>query len=195
MIGVVLTGGASRRMGRPKPEVEIGGHSMADLVVSALRRVTDRVLAAGLPVAGVTTIPDPGPSVARGPLAGIVGALEETGSPIVAVAVDQPWIRFETLGELVGRFSGRAVVPCAGGVRQVTCAIYPPSVLAAVTNDLGTGSVQSLLDRVDHDAIDPEQWSAWGEDGRSWFSVDTVEDIAEGLRRYGVPTVAGPTEE
>jgi hypothetical protein len=46
------------------------------------------------------------------------------------------------------------------------------------------GSIQSLLDRVSFRAVTPETWVPWGEDGRSWFSVDTPEALAEGIRRF-----------
>jgi hypothetical protein len=32
--------------------------------------------------------------------------------------------------------------------------------------------------------VTPDTWVSWGEDGRSWFSVDTTEDLAVGLRRF-----------
>ena len=45
---------------------------------------------------------------------------------------------------------------------------------------------QAVLDLGCRD-IAPPQWREWGEDGRSWFSVDTPQALAEGLLRYGAP--------
>ena len=37
------------------------------------------------------------------------------------------------------------------------------------------------------EAIAADVWQTWGEDGRSWFSADTPEDIETGLGRFGPP--------
>ena len=71
------------------------------------------------------------------------------------------------------------------GVRQVTCAVYPSSVAVAARDEaVAGGSIQTLLDRVSFRAVPPEVWRDWGEDGRSWFSVDSVEDMAEAETRF-----------
>ena len=45
-------------------------------------------------------------------------------------------------------------------------------------------SILTILDRVDTTTVEPEEWRSWGEDGRSWFSVDTPEALQLGLSRY-----------
>jgi len=71
------------------------------------------------------------------------------------------------------------------GVRQVTCAVYPKAIAdAAIEEAEADGSIQSLLDRVSFEAVIPEIWVLWGEDGRSWFSVDTHAALEEGIRRF-----------
>jgi hypothetical protein len=78
------------------------------------------------------------------------------------------------------------VVPVdSAGVRQVTCAVYPKSIGEAALEEAGAdGSMQSLLDRVSFEAVTPEKWEEWGEDGRSWFSADSAAALEEGIRRY-----------
>jgi hypothetical protein len=87
-------------------------------------------------------------------------------------------------------------VPVDEGARQVTCAAYPAAwAEAADVEDEAGGSIQSLLDRLPHREVAPAEWAAWGEDGRSWYSVDTPEAAAAALGRYGgsAPvTPAGP---
>ena len=51
----------------------------------------------------------------------------------------------------------------------------------------GGGSIQSLLDLASFRPVTTAEWTAWGEDGRSWFSVDTREALAAGLDAYGSP--------
>jgi molybdopterin-guanine dinucleotide biosynthesis protein A len=71
------------------------------------------------------------------------------------------------------------------GIRQVTCAIYPKSVADAATEEASNGgSVQSLLDRVSFTAVTSDTWRSWGEDGRSWFSADDPESLAQGLSQF-----------
>jgi molybdopterin-guanine dinucleotide biosynthesis protein A len=193
ILGVILAGGASRRMGRDKALVEVAGAPMIERVAAALEPITDTLLVAGRTdsLAGLETIPDEveGPV---GPLAGVAAALGTAltagGLPsvVLAVAVNHPFVRQSTLRQLVIQHEGRAVVPIDGEVRQVTCAVYPASWAAAARRELQAGgSLQSLLDRMPHRLVTPDEWEAWGEDGRSWFSVDDEPSLAEGLARFG----------
>ena len=191
IIGVVLAGGASSRMGVDKATVKIEGRSMLDRVAASLEVVTDRLVVAGRsePVSGLTGLPDPAPGRA-GPLAGLTAALREAGAAgaeaVILVAVDQPFVRPETLARLIDGYAGQAVVPVAGGVRQVTCAVYPGNWEAEAMTELGAGgSIQSLLDRMPYTEVAPDEWAAWGEDGRSWFSVDDSAALGIALGRYG----------
>ena len=184
--GVILAGGESRRMGRDKAGVEIRGHSMLEMVASAVSPSVDGVIVSGPPRDGWATIPD---SVhVRGPLAGLATTLPVIGSThALLVSVDQPFMRTATIAALTSMASELAVVPVnAEGVRQVTCALYPAS-LADVAHEeaMADGSIQTLLDRVSFQPVTPEIWRDWGEDGRSWFSVDTEIRLAEGIERYG----------
>jgi hypothetical protein len=51
----------------------------------------------------------------------------------------------------------------------------------------GGGSIQSLLDMSGFRPVVEEEWRGWGEDGRSWFSIDEPANIEEGLSRFGPP--------
>lgn len=181
MLGVVLAGGASRRMGREKALVEIAGRPMVDWVTAALATVCDRVEIAGR-IEGRSGLVDP-PGVA-GPLAGLRAGLA-LGEDLVLVAVDQPWIRPETLRQLA--FREGTVVPIHHGVRQVTCARYS----AELADSAGSAvSIQELVDRVAFHAVEEGEWLSWGEDGRSWYSTDDDEALATGLLRFGPPVLA-----
>lgn len=188
MIGVILAGGRSSRMGVDKATFAVAGRPMIEWVAGALAAACDRVMVAGRQEApaGLEAIPDL-QSAPRGPLAGLVTALNRfPGEQLALVAVDQPWIRTATIRRLGERIEDLAVVPVEGGARQTTCAVYPPGVAPAAEEELaGGGSLQSLLDVV---AFTPVvDWQSWGEDGRSWFSVDTPQAAEEGLARFGLP--------
>jgi amidophosphoribosyltransferase len=185
VIGAVLTGGKSTRMGRDKSEVRVGNRKMLDIVGDAVARVTDRVVALGPDRDGWECWPD---SVhAEGPLAGIATALSRTDrDQVLVVAVDNPFVRFDTLQALIALASNVPVVPVdRQGVPQVTCALYPRVIADAALGEARSGgSIQSLLDRVSFRAVTPEEWEAWGEDGRSWYSVDEERDLDQGIARF-----------
>ncbi len=172
-------------MGSDKAEVVIEGQTMLQRVSSTLREFLPHVVVLGAERAGFECWPDAIP--ARGPLAGIVTALSlMEDDRVLIVAVDQPFVRAQTLERLSELESRIPVVPVDGeGVRQVTCALYPKAIAeAAIEEAEADGSIQSLLDRVSFLAVTPELWAPWGEDGRSWFSVDTPQALEDGLRRF-----------
>jgi molybdopterin-guanine dinucleotide biosynthesis protein A len=190
-IGVVLAGGASSRMGSDKAVTSVAGRPMSTWVLDALATVCDDVLVAGRPdgLGDVRGIADPVKD-RRGPLSGLVGALEQGGSaPILLVATDQPWVRSETLRGLAELSGELPVVPIDhDGIRQTTCAVFPPGILSVALDELlAGGSIQSVLDRTAFDPVEEDTWRAWGEDGRSWFSADTPEAVAEGIVKFGPP--------
>jgi molybdopterin-guanine dinucleotide biosynthesis protein A len=189
MLGVILAGGASRRMGGlgDKALLEVAGRPMAAWVIDAISGAVDQILVAGrAELLGIRGMADP-PGERRGPLAGLSVALAE-GRPVLVVAVDQPWLRPITAQRLVRADADQAVVPVEEGVRQTTCAFYPPALSRLAASELaGGGSIQSLLDMSGFRPVLEEEWRGWGEDGRSWFSIDEPADIEEGLHRFGPP--------
>ena len=181
----ILAGGASQRMGADKVLLEIAGIALLDHVLAA---------AAGLPAIvvgrqhpGVRSIADPSPQ-RQGPLAGLVAALEASEGSVLLIGADQPWLRPATLHALVAAADDALpVAPIDDGVRQVLCAVYPAGVLPEAQRLLvAERGPQAVLD-LGCRGIAGSEWAEWGEDGRSWFSVDTPEALEEGLRRYGLP--------
>ena len=181
MIGVVLAGGAGKRMGQDKAGVFVADRPMISWVIAALEPVVDRVTISGRTGGwnGHPGLPDP--EGIAGPLAGLAAGLL-LGEPVLLVAVDQPWVRTETLAKLAP--IGETVVPVHDEFRQVTCGVYYPVILESVYQ---AASLQGLMDLAPPLEVTEPVWRAWGEDGRSWFSVDRPEDVATGLERYGVP--------
>ncbi len=87
--GAVLCGGASRRMGRDKAMVEMGGRPLALGVAGALQEAgAGEVFAVGgdlraLADLGLEAIPDDQPG--EGPLGGVLTALRHASEPVVVV--------------------------------------------------------------------------------------------------------------
>ena len=168
-------------MGQDKSEVVVAGRPMIWWVVTALEKAADRVVVAGRAGGwdGRPGLPDP-PGMA-GPLAGLAAVLR-LGQPVLLVAVDQPWVRSATLSKLAA--VRETAVPIHHERRQVTCAVYHPDLAARIEQ---AGSLQGLMDLEPPLEITEPVWRSWGEDARSWFSVDRPDDIAIGLDRFGSP--------
>jgi molybdenum cofactor guanylyltransferase len=184
-LGAILAGGSSSRMGADKADVDVGGLTMLQRVSRAIQEVLPEVVLLGEDRTGFVCWPDQ--VDAAGPLAGITTALLRSAHPrVLIVAVDNAFVRSDTLAGLLSVASKLPVVPVDRyGVRQVTCAVYPASIATVAAEEAGGGgSIQTLIDRVSFEPVTPEVWGSWGEDGRSWFSLDTTETLEEGLRRY-----------
>ena len=185
VLGVIVAGGASRRMGRDKALVLLEGRPLIAWVADALEAVCPRVLVAGRVEGwegrlGIEDLPG-----VRGPLAGLAAALVD-GEDVLLLAVDQPWARPVTLAALAQ--VGGTAVPVEAGIRQVTCALYSPSLASIAAGEVGReGSLQTLLDQAEFTAVSESEWKSWDEDGRSWYSVDTPADLRRGLERFGPP--------
>jgi molybdopterin-guanine dinucleotide biosynthesis protein A len=178
-VGAVLAGGQSRRMGTDKASEAIGGKRMIDHVVAAVTAAGLRPVVAGArrPDVAATFVADP-PDVA-GPAAGLVAVMRRhPGAAVVLVGTDQPYVRPETLRALLDT-PGPLVAPLDGR-RQTLCAVYRAEVLPALERLIavhGNPSLQALFD--DPEAVDVSErtWRSWGEDGRSWLSIDLLAGL------------------
>jgi len=186
-IVAVLAGGDSTRMGFDKAHAVVGTSTMLETVLTTAARIGDPVVIGRTSAPpGVPASPDLRPE-SRGPLTGLETALKlYPGRDIALVAVDHPFLQPDTVERLL-EIGGDAVVPVHDGWQQVTCAVYRPTFTDAATAvlDAGCRSIIEALDRADTSLVDEETWRAWGEDGRSWFSIDSPDRIDEGLRRFG----------
>lgn len=174
-------------MGQDKADVLVDDRTMLDLVGAAVRSVTSHSVLLGPDREGWECWPDS--FHAEGPLAGIATALSRTEEDhVLLVAVDQPFIEVETLSRIRDLANGIPIVPVDDhGVPQVTCAIYPRGISGEAAEEAASGgSVQSLLDRVSFRPVSPNEWRAWGEDGRSWYSADDPEALEKGKAKFGV---------
>jgi molybdenum cofactor guanylyltransferase len=136
MIGVVLAGGAGRRIGGGKPIKMLAGRPLAAYPAAALAAVCDRVAIVAKPgtelpqLAGVEVWNDE-PVEPQHPLTGIVHALERAdGEPILVCAADMPFVTKESLEALTQ--TGRTAVATADGRLQPLLALYRPGALPSL---------------------------------------------------------------
>lgn len=128
MTGLVLAGGASRRMGRDKTELLLEGERLVDRAVRRLgQRCREVIVASGdgqrLDV-HVRQVADP--IAGAGPLAGIVAGIRAASHPYVAVvAVDAPHLDLEVLTRCAERIGDAPVcIPEVAGVLQPLHAVW-----------------------------------------------------------------------
>ena len=166
-------------MGMDKAAALVEGEPMISRVAAALVGAGLDVLVAGpaRPEFDLPTVPDaPG----HGPVAGLVGAMDAYPlSSMFVVAVDQPRIRPETAAALTA-INGDVVAPLWRNVPQVTCAMYRPAVASVARDVLRSerASLRAIVDRTEAVLVPEASWRSWGEDGRSWRSIDTPDDLA-----------------
>ena len=133
----VLVGGASRRMGRPKEALLVGGVRLLDRTLDALGAAGrgDAVLLGGArsvggPASVLPRLAD-APGV-EGPLAGLLAALRsDPASAWLVAACDLPLLTRDAVEWLLSqRAVGRcAVLPSVAGRPQPLLAVYEPGCL------------------------------------------------------------------
>lgn len=148
--GVILTGGASRRMGQDKAFVEVDGLPLVLRVANALSEAASVTAVGGDVVAlsqlGLEAEPDDYPG--EGPLGGVAQALTlGTTDVVVVVACDMPFLNGATVRALVESIGDHdVVVATVDGHRQPTLAAWRRGVPVADAFAQGERSPMRLLD-------------------------------------------------
>lgn len=175
--GAVLSGGASRRMGRDKASLRLGGKTLLECQVEKLRALGIRdILLSGdrcphLP--GTRVIPDVLPG--RGPLGGIHACLLAARHPAcLVVSVDVPLVPPSALKGLGKAYQGGVCALRHPGGEEPLIAVYE-SGLAEVILPLiahGGAPVRALKERV--------PWSFWDYTGPGELlrNCNTPEEFA-----------------
>jgi molybdopterin-guanine dinucleotide biosynthesis protein A len=142
---VILAGGGSRRMGRDKTMLEIGGKPMIRHVYDRIRPFFQQVLISSNNAnlrgfLGAPIVPDEAPG--RGPLMGIVSALKVSASDVnFVIACDIPEIDTRLIKSMIRRAGDYdAVVPRVGpDLYEPLFAVYKKSALPAMEGFLRSG--------------------------------------------------------
>jgi molybdopterin-guanine dinucleotide biosynthesis protein A len=120
--GAILTGGQSRRMGRDKATLPIGGVPMALRIARALAPALDPVVAVGRPepelaAGGLSVVVDEHPG--QGPLGGILTAFTWSPAPLlVVVACDLVDVDAATASALVAALEADPALAVATAARE-----------------------------------------------------------------------------
>lgn len=141
--GIVLTGGASRRMGTDKATLEVGGMTLGRRAAVAISAATSAAIEVGPGVTGLPHVVEDPPG--GGPLAAIVTGWTElvarTGEkqPAVVLACDLPAASPALVSWLAGRSGDRSVVPVLDGLDQPLCARWSIADLERAGAQLAAG--------------------------------------------------------
>ena len=163
--GIILAGGASRRMGRNKAELELMGKTL-------LQRQVDKFLALGFrdimlsgegcPVLpGVRVIPDE--YTGKGPLGGLHACLRAAQNPAcLVVSVDTPLIPAAALAHLCQAHDSGVTVLRRGGLEEPLLGVYDCCTADAISALIENGryAVRALRDIVSwqyFDYLGPEE--------------------------------------
>jgi molybdenum cofactor guanylyltransferase len=185
LTGLVLAGGAGRRMGRDKAVIELHGERLADRAARRLRTCCAEILVAPgsrrpLEVAGARVVAD---AAGHGPLAGIVGGLQAATTELLAVVgVDMPDLSPELFMAMAGRWDGEAgVVPVVDGVLQPLHALYATAWASRFAQLLagGEGSAQRALTSLGAKVVGPDVWQPLDPDAAFARGLNSPEDLAE----------------
>lgn len=193
LTGIVLAGGASRRMGRDKaalslPDGPTLARRAADRLAAVRPEITEVAVAdrgRGL-IPGLPSLPD-GPGA--GPAAGLLGAARAyPGRPLLALACDLPGVPAALLAALAA-FQGDcdwAAPRLAPGRAEPLCALYSPAALAVLERRVAGGrlDLQGLAEeelRVRW--LESEELAAFGRVEEVFFNLNTPEDLARWLEQ------------
>lgn len=160
MIGVLLAGGAGRRLereGRGKAAVELAGRPLASYPLDALLAVCERVAVVCKPS---TELPEldaaierwDEPPEPRHPLVGMIHALERAAAPVLLCGADMPFVTADACRTVLMRAGGsggaRAVVASAGGTTQPVLGVYSPTALESLRSEPLDASLIDAVERL-----------------------------------------------
>ncbi len=192
--GLLLTGGASTRLGVPKAELRRDGERLADRGARLLGEVCETALEVGPGVSPLPSVREEPPGA--GPLAAVAtgaAAARRAGrvtDPVLVLAVDLPFVDVALLRWLAAREPEGTVVPRVAGVAQSLCARYDPADLATAARLVadGSSSMRALLAALDVTYLDEGEWASVAP-AEAFTDVDTADAVA----RAGLEWPARPS--
>jgi molybdenum cofactor guanylyltransferase len=179
-LGVVLAGGAGRRIGGDKAVVQLAGRPLLHYPLAVLELVLDEVAVVAKRDTALPALPDVvpvlfEPDLPRHPLAGVAHALLwAAGRPVLVCAVDLPLVTAGVLRELLLAEPGDApvVVPRAAGRLQPLCALYLPQALGALADFPADARATDIVAGMGPAIVDID-------DDKAFFNINAPEDLLQ----------------
>lgn len=182
---IILAGGKSRRLGRDKCLLEIGGRSLLAHTVDTLANVSDDLIVvtsdptySELLDATARLVPDQKPGM--GSLMGIYSGLGEAHySHALVVACDMPFLNLALLRHMLPLADGHdVVIPRLDGMLEPLHAIYGKSCLPHMLQllDQGQRRIISFFDRVRVRYVERQEVDRFDPSHFSFINVNTPQD-------------------
>jgi molybdopterin-guanine dinucleotide biosynthesis protein A len=194
--GIVLCGGQSSRMGKPKAWLPFAGEVMLPRVVRLLGEVVTPLVVVAAPgqdvpplPAGVEVVRDP--ERGRGPLQGLaagLGALQGKAEAAYLSSCDVPFLRPAFVRRLIDLLGEHAVcVPRVGGYLHPLAAVYRLGVAEAAGLLLAEDRLRPafLFDEVPTRVVQAEELADVDDSFQSLRNLNTPEEYEAALREAG----------
>ena len=184
----IIAGGKSRRMGRDKAFIKLGGETLIQRVIAASADLgqAETILIANQPEDyrpfGLPIYPDILPD--RGSLGGIYTALMKSESDwVLALACDMPFVSRDLLRFMIGQIDDDIdiVVPRVDGYPQGLHALYRKTCLKPIARQLAENRLKIIrfYDQMRVLYLDESDYAAFNPDGRCFTNLNTPAELAE----------------
>jgi molybdopterin-guanine dinucleotide biosynthesis protein A len=187
LIGALLAGGVSRRLGQAKCLLDFGGLPLGLHLVRRMELFCDEVIVLSNDPAscagwGRRCVGDV--YHGAGPLGGLHAALQAaSGENVFLLACDMPFFRpglGAMMRDLMADGGFDAVIPRRGQYLEPLCAAYSPAMLPAVEAQLqacGQLRMISVLPGFRVRYVDEPERRAYGPDDLVFMNINTPEDL------------------
>lgn len=183
----IIAGGKSRRMGRDKAFLKLGGQTLIERVIAAGADLdqSETILISNKPDEyrhlGLKTHSDVLPG--KGSLGGIYTALARAAHPAVLVlACDMPFVKTELLRFMIEQLDETTdiVVPRVDGYPQGMHAIYRKTCLAPIREQLEADRLKIIgfYDKMRVRYLDEMDYAPYDAGGLSFTNLNTPAELA-----------------
>jgi molybdenum cofactor guanylyltransferase len=189
---VVLAGGKSSRMGRPKSLLLFDGEPLIVHIARALERLFAETVIVAAPEQELPPVPailarDEVPY--QGPVGGIYYGLKAaSGKFCFVTSCDVAFLNASLISHLISLISDYdVVVPHWQNRFQPLQAVYCTSVLPLLKEQLDRKELRPifLFDKVRTRKVDEEEIRIFDPEGLSFFNMNTCDDYQRALQRWG----------
>lgn len=188
---VILVGGKSSRMGRPKALLPFDGEPLIAHVVRKLQTIFPEVIIVAAPDQELPPLPV---KIARddiayqGPVSGIYHGLQtSTKETCFVTSCDAPFLNLAVVSHLLAQISGvDVVVPVWEERFQPLHAVYRTSVVPLLKSQLERGELRPifLFDKVRTRKIEEEEIRRFDPEGLSMLNMNSPQEYETALRLW-----------
>lgn len=195
LAAILVVGGRSSRMGRPKPWLDFDGAPLLVRIVERVRTWADEILLVAAPEQDLPALPGAGVRVLRdvhpdaGPLPALALGLGAIAAPwALVLGCDAPLVRSEVVARLLAARSAddAAVIPVWEDRPQPLVALYCTRLAGPLTDLVATGErrLQAVMQRSDVRRVPEERLRDVDPEGESFWSMNRPTELARVLARW-----------